>query len=133
MSNTNFYKSTIRLDQDTYNKLNRISESRNEPLANVIRETIKKGLASDFVDESQDLIARIIRQQLEVVIKPHIERLAALSSKSGHMSATAAFLNVQSLMDLVPKENRKNVKQMYDNARKKAVEYMRSRAEDWEG
>jgi len=41
--------------------------------------------------------------------------LARLSSKSGHISATAAFLNVQALIDLVPKENRKDVKPMYEN------------------
>jgi hypothetical protein len=44
---------------------------------------------------------------------PHVERLAALSSKSGHMSATAAFLNVQAFMDLVPSEKRKNLKELY--------------------
>lgn len=130
MSDVNFYKSTIRLDKNTYNELNRIAESRNEPLANVIRETIKKGLASDFVDESQDLIAKLVRQQMAAVLKPHTERLAKLMSKSGHMSATAAFLNVQALMDLVPNEKRRNVKEMYESARKKAVAYMVGKCEE---
>ena len=70
---------------------------------------------------------------MELVLKPHTERLAALSSKSGHMAAAAAFLNVQALMDLVPKENRRSVREMYDNARKKAFAYMRTKANDWDG
>lgn len=128
----NFYKSTIRLDKETYEQLDEMAKNRNEPLANIIRETINKGLASDWVDENTNLIARLIRQQMEIVIKPHIERLAALSSKGGHMSATAAFLNVQALMDLVPDERRKDVVAMYNDARKKSAEYMRTRTSDFE-
>jgi hypothetical protein len=132
MGGSNFYKSTLRLDKKTFDELNRIAQSRDESLADVIRKIIRKGLAMEFIDESEDIICTIVRKQIDIAIKPHIERLAKLASKSGHMSATAAFLNVQALIDLVPKENRKNVKTMYDNARKKAVEYMRTRTEEWE-
>lgn len=132
MGENNFYKSTLRLDKKTFDELNRIAQSRDESLADVIRTIIRKGLAMEFIDESEDVICTIVRKQIDIAIKPHIERLAKLASKSGHMSATAAFLNVQTLMDLVPKENRKSVKAMYDSARKKAVEYMRTRTQDFE-
>lgn len=129
----NFYKTTIRLDKSTYNKLSQIAENRKEPLVNIIREMINKGLATEWVDENVDLISQVVRKQVDVSMKTHVERLASLSSKSGHMAATAAFLNVQALMDLVPKENRKNVREMYENARKMAAEYMRKKTKDWEG
>lgn len=132
MSEQNFYKTTIRLDKETYETLNQIAKNRKEPLADIIREHIKKGLAKDYVDGSKDIIANMIREQLEIVLKPSVERLAALSSKAGHMAATSAFLNVQAMMDLVPKENRKDVRTMYENARKKAVTYMKMRTEDWD-
>ena len=61
-----------------------------------------------------------------------MERLAALSSKGGHMAARATFLNVQALMDLVPPENRKDVRAMYENASKKAVAYMHMPVEEYE-
>jgi predicted DNA-binding protein len=131
MGDENFYKTTIRLDKETYEQLNEIAKNKDESLAFIIREHIKKGLAKEYVDESKDIIATLIREQLEIVLKPSIERLAALSSKSGHMSATATFLNVQALMDLVPTERRKDVRPMYESARKKAAEYMRTRTEDW--
>lgn len=61
-----------------------------------------------------------------------MERLAALSSKGGHMAARATFLNVQALMDLVPPENRKDVRAMYESASKKAVAYMHMPVEEYE-
>ena len=131
MGDENFYKTTIRLDKETYRILSEIKEITGDSLADVIRNTIKKGLARERVDESQDIIADIVREQMDIVIKPHIERLAALSSKSGHMSATAAFLNVQSLIDLVPAERRKEPKEMYEKARKKAILYMKTKTDDF--
>lgn len=133
MSESNFHRTTIRLDRSTYNQLNIIAKNRKEPLANIIRETIKKGIATDWVDENVDLISQIVRQQVDLSMKTHVERICSLSSKSGHMSATSAFLNVQALMDLVPTEKRKDVKEMYESARKKSAEYMRTKTEDWEG
>lgn len=58
-------------------------------------------------------------------MKPHIARLAALTSKLGHMSATATFLNVQAFQDLVPTEKKKDIKVLYEKARKKAGAYMK--------
>lgn len=127
---TNFKRFSICVDDDTYEKLIKIKQTTGNSLADISRGFIKKGLAQSYVDESEEIIASIVRQQLEIVLKPHIERLAALSSKSGHMSASAAFLNVQALMDLVPTERRKDVVGMFNSARKKAIAYMRTKVND---
>ena len=117
---------SIRLDEDTLKQIDKIKANEGESRSDVIRQLIKNGLEERVLEENTDLIAKLVRQQMEVVIKPHIERLAALSSKGGHMSATATFLNVQALMDLVPNDKRKDVLAMYEDARKKAVAYMRT-------
>lgn len=125
-------KVTVKFHQQTYDLIEQIAKKEDMSISEVIRKLVDKGLSERVLEQNADLIVTITRQQVEAVIKPHIERLAKLSSKSGHMAATAAFLNVQALMDLVPKENRKTVKAMYESARKKAVEYMRIKTEDWE-
>lgn len=129
---TKFKRFSVCVDDNTYESVNNIAKSENISLADATREIIKKGLAAEWVDENKDLISSIVREELKAVLKPNIERLAALSSKSGHMAATAAFLNVQALMDLVPNDRRRNVREMYDSARKKSVEYMRTKTEDWD-
>lgn len=127
-----FHKFSILLDKKTHSKLTNMAKNRGQSLNSIIEETVKKGLDSEDPSKSEDRISKVVRRQIEVVLKPHIERLAALSSKSGHMAATATFLGTQAIMDLVPKENRKLVKGMYEKARKKSVEYMRIRTEDWD-
>ena len=129
----NLRKLTIKIPEDTYAVIEKMASKNGDNVSETIRILLNKSLILEWFKENEDLMAAMLRQQMELVLKPHTERLSALSSKSGHMAATAAFLNVQALMDLVPKENRKNVREMYDNARKKAAEYMRTKTEDWEG
>lgn len=128
---TKFKRFSVCVDDKTYEALNNIAKTEDKALAEVIREVIKRGLASEWVDENKDLISVIVREELRAVLKPSVERLAKINSKSGHMSATAAFLNVQALMDLVPKERQKDIRPMYEKARKMAVDYMKNKTEDW--
>lgn len=127
-----FQQIHLRVDAEMYEQIKLLSGKSDKTVSEMARLLLKKGIATEYVAESDDMIAKIVRQQIDLAMKTHTERLAKLTSKAGHMSATSAFLNVQALMDLVPKEKRKDVKDMYDNARKKAVEYMRTKTTDWE-
>jgi len=121
----------IKFHKKVHDQIQIISENNGDSFSETVRKLVNRGLTEKVYEENMDLISQVVRHQLEIVMKPHVERLAALSSKSGHMSATAAFLNVQALMDLVPKEQRKDVRVMYENARKKAAGYMKIKVEDW--
>ena len=123
---------SISIDENTAREIEMISKKSGESIAEVTRSLIKKGLSSGWVDENVDMITHIVRQQLEAVMKPHVERLAKLSVKSGIMSATSTFLNVQAFQDLVPKEKRKIPVELYDKARKKAAEYMKTPASEFD-
>lgn len=131
MSSNNLRKTSIKLHQETYDLIEQIAKKNDESVSETIRNLVDKGLSERVLEQNTDLIAQTVRQQMEIVIKPHIERLAGLSSKTGHMASTATFLNVQAFMDLVPTEKKKDVRTLYDKARKKAAEYMRTKAEDW--
>jgi len=121
---------SVTVDEKTAAEVEAIANKTGESLSEVTRELIKKGLAAGWVDENVDLVTHIVRQQLEAVIKPHVERLAKLSAKTGIMASTATFLTVQAFQDLVPQERRKIPVEMYEKARKKAAEYMRTPVED---
>lgn len=125
-------KTTIKLHARQYETIEAIANKNGESVSEVVRKLIDRGLEERVVEENTNLIANIVRQQMEIVIRPHIERLAKLSSKSGHMSAASAFLNTQALMDLVPLERKKDVRQMFDNARKKSAQYMKTPTSEWE-
>lgn len=121
------------MDQKLYDEIVFISETNGESISETIRKLLRRGLSIEYVNDSKDLIAEIVREQMEIVVKPHVERLASLSAKTGIASATSMFLNAQAFMDLVPVEKKKDARTMFEKARIKGVAYMRTRAEDWEG
>jgi hypothetical protein len=123
---------TITLDENTYNQIKILSDKRGEGLTETTRYLLDRGLSLEYSDQSLDLISQIVRKQMELVIKPHVERLARLSSKTGHMAATSTFLNAQALMDLVPDDRRREIRTMYANARKQAVQFMKTKTTEYE-
>lgn len=120
----------LRISDDVYEKVKKIAEKKKESNSEILRKLINDGLTLEVGNENKDLIASIVREEIKLALKPQVERLAKINSKSGHMSATAAFLNVQALMDLVPAEKRRDVRPMYEKARKMAVDYMKSKTDD---
>ncbi|MBU3130685.1 ribbon-helix-helix protein, CopG family [Clostridium tagluense] len=114
-----FHKVTFRVNNNIYDKVKKIADKKGESTSEILRQLVEDGLTLEIGNENKDILASIVREQLEIVLKPKIERLAKIGSKGGCMSATATFLNVQALMDLSPLERRKDVKQMYEKARKR--------------
>lgn len=121
---------TITFDENTYNTIVNMAKQENISASEVARQAVEKGLSVEWYNKNIDHIAKITREQMDIVIRPHIERLAKLSSKGGHMAATATFLNVQALQDLVP-EQKRDIREMYDKARKKAIEYIKMPADNF--
>ena len=104
---------SIILDEKTALQVENLANKTGSSLAEITRELIKKGLSSEWVEENTDTVAHIVRQQMEVVLKPHM------------------FLTVQAFMDLVPPDKKRIPKDMYEKGRKKAVEFMRTPIAEW--
>ena len=119
-----FKRLSVSVDDQLYEKITNIANKTGDSTAETMRKLMRIGLTEKITEDNTDLIANVVRSQMEVVIKPHIERLAKLSSKTGHMASTATYLNVQAFQDLVPPERKKDVRHLYEKARKKAFKYM---------
>ena len=123
---------SISIEDKMYDEIEAVAQKTGVSLAEAGRRIMGKGLASGWVDENTDMITHIVRQQLEAVLKPQIERLAKLCVKSGIMSATSTFLNVQAFQDLVPTERRKIPVELYEKARKKAALYFKTPTDEFD-
>ncbi|NLK24918.1 MAG: ribbon-helix-helix protein, CopG family [Clostridiales bacterium] len=123
-------KITFKLHQETYEQLQKICKKENQSMSETIRRLIENGLSERVLEKNTDLIADLVRKQVDVAMTTHVDRLASISAKSGIMSATATFLNVQALQELAP-DKKKSIVEFYDSARKKAVAYMSTRTHKW--
>lgn len=115
----------LRLPDELHKELFAAAKGNEKAMAALARKYIREGLERESSEKSADYIAKIVREQMAIVLKPSVERLAKLMSKTGHMASAATFLTVQAFMDLVPPENRKIPQDMYERAKKKAAAYMK--------
>ncbi len=117
----------VSFDINTYNAIKAIAHKENRDMSDVVREWTLKGLNGDVTEKNLEVIVPIIRVQMKNVMEPMMERMIALSAKTCIQSGTAAYLSADAILKFVPKEQREEVRDSYEKARKKAVEYMRSK------
>lgn len=113
----------ISLDPDTTKAVEEIVDRTGESKAEVTRRLVRYGLASSWMKDNQDEISHLVRENMNLVLVPHVERLVSLFMKSGLIGATGAFLNVQALQSLVPSDNKPDVIKFYNSARAMSVEF----------
>ncbi|MBE3573622.1 MAG: hypothetical protein IMW95_11870 [Moorella humiferrea] len=114
------------LPEETYEALMSLAARRNEPVSAVARRMLVNAIAEEAAADGKDVIIDAVRRAMREVLKPAEDRMAKLAAKAAMAAATAMYLNTQVIGDL----GRKDVLQIYSEARKRAVAYLRERDEE---
>jgi len=119
-------KITVYLSEDTYEVLNNLSSRREESMSLIARKILEKRLKEESAQDGIDAVTEAVRKAMRDVLKPTEDRLAKLSAKTAVTAATAMYLNVQTIADM----GKNDVVELYQEARKKAVAYLKERDDD---
>lgn len=122
----------VTFKDEDYEQIKLIADKRHCSMSEVCRSYVIDGLNGDLTKSNIDFISAIIREQLKIVLRPSVERLAALSAKTCMQASTSAYLNAEAIAKFVPVELQLDVQNAYNAARKKAVKYIKQRADDLE-
>lgn len=112
----------IRVTEDLDKRLKAEATKRGLSVANLVRDILAQALAERAALEGQDVLDRAIRR----ATKPGEDRLARLIVKAATAAATSMYLNTQALADL----GKHDAVELYQQARKKAVAYLREPDQD---
>ncbi len=122
----------VRFTGKQIEDINRFAEIKGYNFSEAVRELCDKGLQIQVSNDNIDLVAEIIEERLRSILKPQVERLAAISAKGAIMSATSSYLNAQAIVDFVPKERRREFLEVYEKARLKGIAYVKNQYADKE-
>ena len=106
-----------------------IADKNGDSVAGTVRDLVQRSLDGELAAANITFIAGIIREQLKDVMQPYVERLAAISAKSGVQAGAAAYLAAEAIAKFVPVNMQAEVSETYEQARKKAVAYMQRRGD----
>lgn len=115
----------VSFSDEDYEQIRNIAHKQNKSMSEVVRDFSIEGLNGTVGAANIDMITTIIRTQLRDVMRPSIDRLAALSAKTCVQASTAAYLTAETVARFVPDNLQLDVKDAYESARKKGVEYTR--------
>lgn len=113
----------VTFEVSDYEQIRNLAHKEGRTMSEIVREAAIDNLTVRINAENIDMITQIIREQLRDVLKPDIERLAALSAKTCVQSSTAAYLTAETISKFVPLQEQENFRDCYEKARKKGVEY----------
>lgn len=121
---------SVTFDDDTYKQLKNISGRSNISVAETVRRYTQETLNGQVNKDNLDLITRILREQIKVILERYFERIIALQAKTCVQAGTAAYLSAEALSSFVPDHLQKDFLDTYEAARKKAVLYTRHQSEE---
>ncbi len=120
----------VTFDYATYKQIKLIADKNGCSMSDIVRNFTIEALNGELTKDNIDFISAIVREQLKVVLQPSIERLAALSAKTCVQASAAAYLNAEAIAKFVPLSLQMEVTESYEQARKKAVAYTKSKLEE---
>ena len=119
---------TLKIPEEINNKLLDRASKLNISRSELIRNYIEKSLQEDnqITDEQEELFLKHAKIALNEILKPQVERICAISAKSGITSAAAYFLSATTFNAFVHPSMKSEFANAIDAAKKIGVEYMRS-------
>ncbi len=119
----------VTFDIDTYEKIKLIAHKEGRDMSDVVREWTIQGINGNITEKNLDVIAPIIKEQVRAEMEPMMQRIIAISAKTCIQSGTAAYLSADAILKFVPPEQREEVRETYEKAKKRAVEFMRAKTD----
>jgi predicted DNA-binding ribbon-helix-helix protein len=121
----------VRIEEQYYDQIINIAESRNVSIAAVARDIISAGLSANVLETQRQILKEEVRLAVEDALKPSVNRLASISAKGSIISATATFL-CMFVLNKIGGIDQERVIQLYEEAKKKAYLYVKesSKPED---
>lgn len=110
---------------ETDDTIRRIALAEDRSVSSVYRELVEKGLVAAGYRAGEKDLTTMIRTVVNETIKPHVERLAAISAKGVQIDAASYFLQMYNGRQALPEYQQEEFDGIAANARKMGIEYLK--------
>lgn len=120
-------KRSVDLTPQTYEALQQIAAVQRKPVSAIIRKYIEQGLNVDKTAQDIDFIRRQIREEMEAILKPQINRLAKMLMRIGMMDISMCYFTSKIIYHFVPFPDRQSYDELMREAKHNAAAYLNVR------
>lgn len=113
------------ISEETSKAVERIATAEGRTASSVYRDLVEKGLVAGGYRAGDKDAASIVRAAVDEIMKPQVERLAAISAKATQISAAAFFLQAYNSKQMLPDYLQAEYDEIVTQARKLGIEYLK--------
>jgi hypothetical protein len=120
-------KRSVDLSPKTYEALQTIAAVQHKPVSELIRKYISDGMNVDRASADVDFIRKQIREELDIMLKPQINRLAKLLMRIGMMTISFCYFTSKIVHLFVPFTDRVSYEELMSECKHNAAAYLNMR------
>lgn len=113
------------ISEETNKTVERIATAEGRTASSVYRDLVDLGLVAGGYRSGEKELAAMVRTAVEETMKPHVERLAAISAKGVQIGAASYFLQVYNGKQALPEWQHEDYDALAAQARKLGIEYLK--------
>ena len=118
---------TVKVRQGEYESLQKLAAKTHRPMAEIVRGYIKGGMDIERSKEDIDFIRKQIREELDIMLRPQINRLAKLLMRIGMMTISFCYFNSKIVHRFVPFTDRVSYEELLAECKHNAAAYLNMR------
>jgi len=115
----------FRCSQETEAAITRIAQGSQKAKSEILRDLVEKGLVSIGAKTDEDYLQGVIRHTVQEVMKPQVERLAAISAKAAQISGAAFFMSMYMATKDCPEIQQQGLQEAAASARELGIQYLK--------
>lgn len=121
---------TVRCSVELDEILKRLAAQENRSVSEVIRDLIYKGLAASGKNIDEDHLYKVVKQAIEEVTRPSVERLAAISAKATQISSASFFMGIYAATQTCDESEQQRIQEAAESARALGIQYLKLKDRD---
>jgi len=118
---------SFAISEKMKSELETIAAKRHITTSELIRDYIDKGTNVDKTASDIDFIRKQIREELDIMLKPQINRLAKLLMRIGMMTISFCYFNSKIVHLFVPIKDRTSYEELMSECKHNAAAYLNMR------
>lgn len=120
----------FRCSPEIERTIEQIAAEQKRSKSEVLRQLVEAGLVATGYKQDEDHLAELIQTAVTTVMKPQVERLAAISAKATQISGAAFFMGIFASRLMLPPSEQQLVEEAAAQARKLGIEYLKLKDRD---
>jgi predicted transcriptional regulator len=120
-------KRSVDLSPEMHEALQKIAAVQHKPVSEIIRKYIDQGLNVDKTASDIDFIRKQIREEMEIMLKPQVNRLAKLLMRIGMMTVSFCYFNSKLVHMITPLKERTGYEELMAECKHNAAAYLNMR------